>query len=132
MNGLFPCCSDALITRVVLIFTTAGEAFSIMSANELDSWLTRWVFVSARAVTDTGALVCDATAKAAIKPPPIEAATSPSRAVLRRNWTTFGMYFKILSCLLSLDVLISISIYSEYFLIISGNQRRPVFGRFAE
>ena len=39
MNGLLPCCSDALITRVVLILTTAGDAFSIMSAKELESWL---------------------------------------------------------------------------------------------
>ena len=38
--------------RVMLIFTTAGEAFSMMSANEFESWLTRCVFVSAaRAVT---------------------------------------------------------------------------------
>jgi hypothetical protein len=90
---LLPCCSDALITRVVLILTMAGDAFSIMSAKELESWLARWVLglVSARATTETGALVREATAKAAISPPPIEAATSPRIAVVRRNWITFDI-----------------------------------------
>ncbi len=93
MNGLLPCCSDALITRVVLIFTTAGEAFSIMSANEFESWLTCWwlVFVSARATTETGALAREATAKAAIRPPPIEAARaleSPSSGEIGSRLTS--------------------------------------------
>ena len=67
------------------IFTTAGEAFSMMSANEFDNWLTRAVFVSARAVTYMGEFVRLATANAAINPPPIDAATSARMAVERRN-----------------------------------------------
>src|SRR6185312_11238855 len=99
MNGLLPCCSDALTTRVVLIFTTAGDAFSIMSANELESWLTCWWLglVSAWATIDTGELAREATAKAATSPPPIEAATSARIAVVRRNWITFDISLEILS-----------------------------------
>jgi hypothetical protein len=64
-----------------------------MSANEFDNCDMRWLslLVSARATTETGALLCD-TAKAAIKPPPIEAATSVKIAVVRRNWTTLDMF----------------------------------------
>src|SRR5690348_16880045 len=119
MNGLLPCCSDALTTRVVLIFTTAGDAFSIMSANELESWLTCWWLwlVSARATTEIGELAREATAKAAISPPPIEAATSARIAVVRRNWITFDISLEILSysrptaALLILDALNPNSIY---------------------
>src|SRR5437868_6853910 len=81
----------------MLIFTTAGDAFSMMSANEFESWVTRCVFVSARAVTYTGALLCVATASAAIRPPPIEAASSVRMAVERRNWITFDISSRILS-----------------------------------
>jgi hypothetical protein len=80
------------------MLTTAGDAFSMMSAKEFESWLTRWVFVSARATTETGELLWVATARAAMSPPPIEAAISVRIAVERRNWTTFAMsLLKILS-----------------------------------
>src|SRR3954469_18777410 len=100
MNRLFPfpCCSEALMTRVELIFTTAGEAFSIMSAKEFDNELifctvleSGRVLLSARATETTGTFSCVATANAAIRPPPTEAATSVRIAVERRNWTTFPM-----------------------------------------
>jgi hypothetical protein len=83
------------MTRVILIFTTAGDAFSIMSAKEFESWFTRCVFVSACADTiATGEFVREATAKAAIRPPPTDAATSVNMAVVRRNWTTLDMFSK--------------------------------------
>lgn len=89
MNGLFCDCSDALMIRVDEILTTAGVTWLMTSLKEMGN---RPLTVpetpdAAFAVKKTGdgAALCDATAKAAINPPPKDAATSVRIAVVRRN-----------------------------------------------
>ena len=93
INGIVLCCSDALITRVVLIrhYRRRSLLDNVRKrvgklANPLSG-----SFVSARATTRNRRIGTRGTAKAAIRPPPIEAAISVRIAVVRRNWITLDM-----------------------------------------